>query len=197
MITQVNGDSNFNVTTFSHDFNGQYSKAFIQFSSNGQPGEVTFQIRYYGSKYNNNRLVFNFYSSVIAGKQNTHFNHNLLSVNSTDYSGTILYFEPINMNSQKIVVLAGPTDPKGAATKGYVDNENARQDIAINNLSSRKANKTYVDDEISKIDLSDYLKVNGSRAMTGNLGIGGNKITDLDTQDDVSIADYPNYLKDA
>ena len=66
LITEVNGDSNFTVITFSHDYNGQYSKAFIQFSSNGQPGEITFQIRYYGRKYNNNRLVFNFYSRVIA-----------------------------------------------------------------------------------------------------------------------------------
>ena len=97
LITQVNGDSNFNVITFSHDYNGQYSKAFIQFSSNGQPGEITFQIRCYGSKYNNNRLVFKFYSRVIAGKQNTHFNHNLLSVKSTDYSGTILYFDLIQL----------------------------------------------------------------------------------------------------
>ena len=197
LITQVNGDSNFNVITFSHDYNGQYTKAFIQFSSNGQPGEITFQIRYYGSKYNNNRLVSNFYSRVIAGKQNTHFNHNLLSVSSTDYSGTILYFEPINMNSQKIVNLSDPTGPKDAANKEYVDDRDAKQDIAINDLSSRKADKTYVDDEISKIDLSESLKVDGSRAMTGNLKMNDNKITDLVTQDDVSITDYPNALKDS
>ena len=197
LITQVNGDSNFNVITFSHDYNGQYTKAFIQFSSNGQPGEITFQIRYYGSKYNNNRLVFNFYSRVIAGKQNTHFNHNLLNVKSTDYSGTILYFEPINMNNQKIVNLSLPTDNKDAANKEYVDDRDAKQDIAINDLSSRKADKTYVDDEISKIDLSESLKVDGSRAMTGNLKMNDNKITDLVTQDDVSITDYPNYVKDS
>ena len=33
--------------------------------------------------------------------------------------------------------------------------------------------------------------------MTGDLNMGDNKITDLDTQDDVSITDYPNYVKDA
>ena len=201
LITQVNGDSNFNVITFSHDYNGQYTKAFIQFSSNGQPGEITFQIRYYGSKYNNNRLVFNFYSRVIAGKQNTHFNHNLLNVKSTDYSGTILYFEPINMNNQKIVNLSLPTDNKDAANKEYVDDRDAKQDIAINDLSSRKADKTYVDDrdgkqdiaindistrkadktyvddEIVKIDLSHYFKLDGSRAMTGDLDMNDNLIT--------------------
>ena len=195
LITQVNGDSNFNVITFSHDYNGQYTKAFIQFSSNGQPGEI------YGSKYNNNRLVFNFYSRVIAGKQNTHFNHNLLNVKSTDYSGTILYFEPINMNNQKIVNLSLPTDNKDAANKEYVDDRDAKQDIAINDLSSRKADKTYVDDrdgkqdiaindistrkadktyvddEIVKIDLSHYFKLDGSRAMTGDLDMNDNLIT--------------------
>ena len=171
-------------------------KAFIQFSSNGQPGEITFQIRYYGSRFRN-FLLFLFYSRVIAGKQNTHFNHNLLSVKSTDYSGTILYFEPINMNSQKIVNLSDPTGPKDAANKEYVDDRDAKQDIAINDLSSRKADKTYVDDEISKIDLSESLKVDGSRAMTGNLKMNDNKITDLVTQDDVSITDYPNYVKDS
>ena len=141
--------------------------------------------------------MFAFYSRVIAGKQNTHFNHNLLSVKSTDYSGTILYFEPINMNSQKIVNLSDPTGPKDAANKEYVDDRDAKQDIAINDLSSRKADKTYVDDEISKIDLSESLKVDGSSAMTGNLKMNDNKITDLVTQDDVSITDYPNYVKDS
>ena len=196
LITQVHGDDNYNVITFSHDYNGKYTKAFIQFSSNGQPGEITFQIRYYGSRFRN-FLLFAFYSRVIAGKQNTHFNHNLLSVKSTDYSGTILYFEPINMNSQKIVNLSDPTGPKDAANKEYVDDRDAKQDIAINDLSSRKADKTYVDDEISKIDLSESLKVDGSSAMTGNLKMNDNKITDLVTQDDVSITDYPNYVKDS
>ena len=220
LITQVHGDDNYNVITFSHDYNGKYTKAFIQFSSNGQPGEITFQIRYYGSRFRN-FLLFLFYSRVIAGKQNTHFNHNLLSVKSTDYSGTILYFEPINMNSQKIVNLSDPTGSKDAANKEYVDDRDAKQDIAINDLSSRKADKTYVDDqdgkqdiaindistrkadktyvddEIAKIDLSESLKVDGSRAMTGNLKMNDNKITDLVTQDDVPITDYPNYVKDS
>ena len=196
LITQVYGDDNYNVITFSHDYNGKYTKAFIQFSSNGQPGEITFQIRYYGSRFRNS-LFFLFYSRVIAGKQNTHFNHNLLSVKSTDYSGTILYFEPINMNSQKIVNLSDPTGPKDAANKEYVDDQDAKQDIAINDLSSRKADKTYVDDEISKIDLSESLKVDGSVPMTGDLNMNDNKITDLVTQDDVSITDYPNYVKDS
>ena len=42
----------------------QYSKAFIQFSSDGQPGEITFEMRYYGSKFNRN-IKFFFFSRVI------------------------------------------------------------------------------------------------------------------------------------
>ena len=160
LITEVYGDGNYNVITFSHDYiNNQYTKAFIQFSSNGQPGEITFQIRYYGSRFRY-FLLFAFYSRVIAGKQNTHFNHNLLSVSSTNFAGTILYFEPLNLNNKKIVNLADPTDAKGAATTLYVDNK--------------------VSDEISKIpnpDLSGYLQVNGSVSMTGDLNMGDNKIT--------------------
>ena len=72
LITQVYGDGNYNVITFCHDYiDNQYTKAFIQFSSNGQPGEITFQIRYYGSRFNNS-LLFAFYSRGIAGKQNTY-----------------------------------------------------------------------------------------------------------------------------
>jgi len=33
--------------------------------------------------------------------------------------------------------------------------------------------------------------------MTGDLKMGDKKITDLDTQDDFPITDYPNYVKDA
>jgi len=49
---QVNGDCNYYVITFTHDYRTTHSKAIIQFSSYGQQGEITFQIRYYGSSYN-------------------------------------------------------------------------------------------------------------------------------------------------
>ena len=56
-----------------------------------------------------------------------------------------------------------------------------------------------LDDEIAKLPKAetDVIKSDGSRAMTGNLEMGDKKITDLDTQDDVPITDYPNYVKDA
>ena len=197
---------------------------------------VSLQFRYYGSS--NSNFKFLFFSRCVKGIQRTSFDHRLFNVKSTDFSGTILNFEPINMNNEKIINLGNPTDPKDAVNKEYVDDEGAKQDIAINDLSSRKADrsevllrngsqnmtgslsmngnriytlpiptgpqqpvtKTYLESQIASIpqpDLSLYLKVDGSRAMTGDLNMNDNKITDLVTQDDVPITDYPNYVKDS
>jgi len=61
LITQVLGDDNYKIINFSHDYQTTHSKAFIQFTSNGQPGEITFQFRYYGSSYNEINLLFLFF----------------------------------------------------------------------------------------------------------------------------------------
>ena len=52
LITQVYGHGGYTIITFSHDYQTTHSKAFIQFNSDGQPGQINFQIRYYGSSYN-------------------------------------------------------------------------------------------------------------------------------------------------
>jgi len=43
LIQVPDGDKNYKILTFSHDFQTTLSKEFIQFTSNGQPGEITFQ----------------------------------------------------------------------------------------------------------------------------------------------------------
>jgi len=58
LIEETNDDGNLNIITFSHDYQTTHSKAFIQFASNGQPGEITFQVRFYGSEYNVSSLSF-------------------------------------------------------------------------------------------------------------------------------------------
>ena len=175
LITQVYGHGGYTIITFSHDYQTTHSKAFIQFNSDGQPGEITCQMRYYGSSYNNSTLNFLFHSRVVAGKQGTAFNHALFDVDDVQYKNQILYFEDVNLNENKIKGLAAPSEDKDGA------------------------NKKYIDDEIAKLPKTetDVLKLDGSRAMTGNLEIGDKKITDLDTQDYVPITDYPNYVKDA
>ena len=176
LLQQVHGDANYKIITFSHDYQTTHSKAFIQFNSNGQAGEITFQIRYYGSSYNNSTLNFLFFSRVLAGRVGTAFNHALFDVDDVQLKNQILYFEDVNLNENKIKGLAAPSEDKDGANKKYVDDE-------------IKA--------IPAVDTSDFLKLDGSRSMTGNLKMGDKKITDLDTQDDVPITDYPNYVKDS
>ena len=69
LLYQVHGHGNYRMITFSHDYQKTHSKAYIQFTSNGQAGEITFQIRYYGSSYNQD-VKFYFFSRVVSGKQN-------------------------------------------------------------------------------------------------------------------------------
>ena len=234
LVTNVTGNAN--IIDFSHDWFSNYAKAYIIFNSSKRDVNIRLQFRYYGSS--NSNFKFLFFSRCVKGIQRTSFDHRLFNVKSTDFSGTILNFEPINMNNEKIINLGNPIDSKDATSKEYVDDEDAKQDIAINDLSSRKADrsevlllngsqnmtgnlsmngnrifslpiptgpqqpvtKTYLESQIASIpqsDLSLYLKVDGSRAMTGNLKMNDNKITDLETQDDVPIIDYPNYVKDS
>ena len=126
-----------------------FTKAYIQFSSDGQPGDMTFQMRYYGSRFNR-LILFRFYSPVIAGKQNTHFNHDILRVTSEDDNREVLYFENINMNENIIKGLGDPVDDTESANKKYVDSGNAKQDISITD----KASESYVDSENAKQDIA-------------------------------------------
>ena len=134
LITQVYGDAHFKKITFNHDWesdsggNTPHSKAYIQFSSDGQSGEITFEIRYYGSSYNQN-IKFLFFSRVISGRQNNNFNHALFDVNSVQYQNQIMYFEDINLNENRVIKLQDPIDDNDAATKGYVDGKVVNVDL--------------------------------------------------------------------
>ena len=157
LFQQVHGDDNYKIIIFSHDYQTTHSKAFIQFTSNGQAGEITFQIRYYGSSYNNPNLNFLFFSRVLAGRVGTAFNHNLFDVDDVQLENQILYFDDVNLNENKIKSLGAPTEDEDGA------------------------NKKYVDDEIAKLPHSDNgtLKLDGSRAMAGNLDMGHHTITGI------------------
>ena len=158
LLQQVHGDANYKIITFSHDYQTTHSKAYIQFNSNGQAGEITFQIRYYGSSYNNPSLNFLFFSRVISGKIGTYFDHALFDVDDVQLKNQILYFEDVNPNENKIKGLAAPSEDKDGANKKYVDDQ-------------IKA--------IPAVDTSDLLKLDGSRAMTGNLQMGDHTITGI------------------
>ena len=51
-MKQVHGNDNCKIITFFHDYQTTHNKAFIQCTSSGQPGEITFQMSYYGFSYN-------------------------------------------------------------------------------------------------------------------------------------------------
>ena len=156
-IQVPNGDDNYKIITFDHDYQTTHSKEFIQFTSNGQPGEITFQLRFYGSEYNHPSLSFLFYSRVVSGKAGAAFDHRIFDVDQVQLKDQILYFDDIQMNDNKIKGLTIPTEDNDASTKKYVD------------------------DQIAKIPHSDTgtLKLDGSRAMTGNLKMGNHPITGI------------------
>ena len=158
IIYHVYGDSHYSINTFnSNKINGQYTRSIIQFTTDGGAGAddgIKFQIKYFGSQYNNN-IKFLFYSRVIKGSQSTSFDHAIFNVSDVQDNHTILYFENLNLNGNLINGLGNP-----------VDNNDA-------------TNKTYVDSEIAKLPQpdTDVLKLDGSKAMTGNLNMGNKNIT--------------------
>ena len=168
LLQQVRGDANYKIITFSHDYQTTYSKSYIQFTTNGNAREITFEIRYYGSSYNNSNLNFLFYSRVVAGRIGYAFNHKIFDIDDVQLNNQILYFEDVNLNGNKIKNIAHPTEDEDGA------------------------NKKYVDDEIAKLPHSDNstLKLDGSRAMTGTLNLGGQRVINIKefVEDDSSQA---------
>ena len=178
------------IRTFDHDNQTTFSKSIIQFYTDGNTGDITFQMQSYGTNYNNPDLYFLFYSTVVSGKQSSAFNHNLFDVNDVQLQNQILYFEDINLNQNKIIGLQDPIDENDAVNKKYVDSMEANHEgvilcngsksmtgdlnmankyiINLSNPATGKdaANKACVDREINKSLLRD-----GSRKMTGDLNM--------------------------
>ena len=104
----------------------------------------------------------------------------------------------INMNNNLIQNIATPTSSHQGVNKGYCDyNFLNRQKggVIMGPLSMNQndltgipdtpkfgysaVNKNYVDGEITKIDTTPFVKLDSSRTMTGNLDMGGKKITGI------------------
>ena len=198
IIYHVYGDSHYSITTFnSNKINGQYTRSMIQFTTDGGAGVddgIKFQIKYFGSQYNNN-IKFLFYSRVIKGSQSTSFDHAIFNVSDVQDNHTILYFNNLNLNGNLINGLGNPVDNNDATNKTYVDIKNAQQDIAI----ADKASKSYVDNQIAnvQIDTTPLLPRDGSRSMTGNLNMGLKHILNIENLTDHNVDDdYLNVVKD-
>ena len=201
LLYSVHGDAHFQIITFSHDWesgsggNTPHSKAYIQFSSDGQPGEIKFQIRYYGRSYNNLSLDLLFYSRVLRGKHTNTFDHQLFDVKETVSGNAFLFFENIKMNDNQILGLPQPTGPQQPATKEYTEKYFLRKtgnETTDYNANSKKlvnladptndndaANKGYVLQQVGNVDLTAYLRRDGTQSMTGNLQMGDHTITGI------------------
>ena len=81
--------------------------------------------------------------------------------------------ENLNLGGNKITNLRLPTNNEDAASKSYIGGEIAK---------------------ISNVDTASYLKIDGSRAMTGDLNMGGNKITNLKTPTGDTDAASKSYI---
>ena len=90
--------------------------------------------------------------------------------------GTFAMQNNINMDNHKIVNLKPPTASTDAATKKYVDDKTSSGG--------------------SSLDLSNYLKKDGTVTMTGNLNLGSNKIVGLATPTSNTDAATKKYVDD-
>ena len=152
--------TNYNILKYDDDDTTEtidHTKAIIWFTADGV-GSIELGLRFFDKSITH----FVILSRCVEGKVNLGFSSNIFNVSST-VGDVTLYFEDINMNSRKIKNLGGPTDDGDVTNKKYVDTENAKQDIAINDKSS----KSYVDGEIAivHIDTTPLLPRDGSRSM--------------------------------
>ena len=201
--SRVFGHNGIRIITFDHDYQTTFSKSIIQFYTDGNTGDITFQMQSYGTNYNNPDLYFLFYSRVVSGKQSSAFNHNLFDVNDVQFQNQILYFEDINLNQNMIIGLQDPIDENDAVNKKYVDLMEANHEgvllrngsksmtgdlnmankyiINLSNPAIGKdaANKAYVDREINKSLLRD-----GSKPMDGDLNMDDNHILSIENLTD-------------
>ena len=197
LLQSVHDDDHVRILTFSHDWqsksggNTPHSKAYIQFSSDGQSSEIKFQIRYYGSSYNEAGLNLLFFSRVLRGKHNDTFDHQLFDVKESDYGGEFLFFEDLNLNNNKITNVKDPVHDGDVVNKKYFKrnavllngNNLMKSNIdmsgrRIYNLpnpigANQPATKKYAD--------NNFLRKDGTVAMTGNLKMDKKYIEDLET----------------
>ena len=173
------------ISDFSHDWFSNYAKAYIIFNNSKIDVGITLQFRYYGSS--NSNFKFLFFSRCVKGVQKTGFDHALFNVPDVQDNQKILYFKNLNLNGNLIDGLGDPIHLDSATNKKYVDTENIRQDIAIND----KASKSYVDAEIAKVhvDTTPLLPRDGSRSMTSDLDMDNNHILSVKNLNDYKVDD--------
>ena len=123
----------------------------------------------------------------------------------------------LDMNGKKVLSLSSPSEPYQPTTLAFCENAYLKRDgsNAVNNnlnMENKKiynlrtptsdtdaATKKYIDDKISINGgaLANYLKKDGSIALTGDLNLNSNKIVNLSTptsDTDATNKDYVDHL---
>ena len=177
LLQQVHGDSHISILNFNHDYQTTHSKSIIKFTTDGQSAEINFEIRYYGSSFNNSNLNMLFFSRVVKGSVGDNFNRDIFNVNDVQLQNQILYFEDINMNGNQIQNLAWPINNFDVVTKLYVDSKNVTQDEKIKDSAS----KAYVDVEFGK-----SLWTDGFNSMNADLDMSDHNVVFINTPSDVA-----------
>ena len=196
--------TNYNILKYDDDDSTEtrnHTKGIIWFTSDGSAqsphsgynGSIELSLRFFDKSITH----FVILSRCVEGKVNLGFSSNIFNVSSTVGDVTLYFEDIIIMNSRKIKNHGVPTDDGDVTNKKYVDTENAKQDIAIND----KVSKSYVDGEIAKvhIDTTPLLPRNGSRSMFGDLDMDGNHILSVESLVDYEIhapLDYDYRVKD-
>ena len=189
ILFSVVGTDDYNILKYDDDDDStettDHTKAIIWFTSNGKQGSIELGLRFFDKSITD----FVILSRCVEGKVGLGFSSNIFNVPST-VGDVTLYFEDINMNSRKIKNLGGPTDNSDAANKSYVDVENSKQDIAIND----KASKSFVENEDLK--LMDYLdNVVYSYAMDSYIHKNSNRFIFRDIDNEFFKTESGGFLK--
>ena len=188
ILFSVVGTDDYNILKYDDDDNTEttdHTKAIIWFTPNGKQGSIELGLRFFDRSITH----FVILSRCVEGKVGLGFSSNIFNVSST-VGDVTLYFENIVMNNRSIKNLGGPTDNSDAANKSYVDVQNAKQNIAIND----KASISYVENEDLK--LMDYLdNVVYSYAMDSYIHNNSNRFIFRDIDNEFFKTESGGFLK--
>ena len=188
LLFSVVGTDDYNILKYDDDDSTEttdHTKAIIWFTPNGQQGSIELGLRFFDRSITH----FVILSRCVEGEVGLGFSSNIFNVSST-VGDVPLYFENIVMNNRSIKNLGGPTDNSDAANKSYVDVQNAKQNIAIND----KASISYVENEDLK--LMDYLdNVVYSYAMDSYIHNNSNRFIFRDIDNEFFKTESGGFLK--
>ena len=149
----------------SRSVDNNYKKIIMQFEVIRNPGVLNGKLKWRRIlSHLINSARFLFFRRIIEGLYDLDFDHGVFDADPQQ----LFFIDSLSLNNKRLTDVADPTDPKDSV------------------------NKTYVDDEIAKLPHSDTgtLKLDGSRAMTGTLDLGGQRVVNIKgfVEDDTSQA---------